>query len=236
MSINIDIFSILWYIRIDPLRSFLMCSFKKLAGLALASTTFLGVIAPLESRATPSPGEDWVYVTHVEPCVPKVSVSDNVVDNTIRIQVGEGNTCPISNRIFLFIQDNRSQPLKLSGIRASHNQWVVASQGVHPGQYRVKGINPIPGGIGDYNYIPAGELGIDQVITIGNAQAQASGQPHPVSPPPPVEVGTPQRVVTLDSESQRLLRNFDQWMSWFQVNIWPQLQPLIRAIESVKTS
>ena len=215
-------------------------SFHKLAGTVLAATATLGVASPvLEAKATPSPGEDWAYVTHVEPCVPKVSVSDNVVDNTIRVDINVpilDNDCKISREIYLYIQDdNRPQPLRLKAVY-KRNSWVANIGDIRPGRYRVMGISPTPSGIGDYAYIPAGELGIDQVITIGSvALAQASGQSHPVAPPPPV--APPQKVVTtLDAESQRLLRNFDQWMSWFQVNIWPQIQPLIRAIESIKTS
>jgi hypothetical protein len=101
------------------------------------------------------------------------------------------------------------------------------------------GLNPMPGGIGDDEYISAYHLGIDQVITIGisSPTVQASLQPQPVSPPPPAVVAPPQQVVTtLDTESKQLLRTFDQWMRWFQVNIWPQLQPLIRAIEGIKIS
>lgn len=222
-----------------------MGSFKKL-GAVLAATTTLLLIAP-EAKATPSPGEDWAYVTHVEPCVPKVSVSDNVVDNTIRVQVSQGNTCPIAGTVFLFIQDDRDEPLKLPGVRENllSSTWVVRPGDARPGRYRVMGISPTPSGIGDDDYIPSRELGIDQVITIGtSSMLQASGQPHPVAPPPPVEAAPPQQVVTtLDPESKQLLRdfeqwsrNFDQWMRWFQVNIWPQLQPLIRAIEGIKTS
>lgn len=214
-----------------------MSSFKAIiAGTMLAATASLGVITP-DAKATPSPGEDWDYVIHVEPCVPKVSVHDNVVDNTIRLGINVpilDNDCKISREIYLYIQDDRPQPLRLKAVY-HRNSWVASIGDIRPGRYRVMGISPTPSGIGDYAYIPAGELGIDQVITIGNAQlAQASWQSNPVAPPP--SVAPPQRVVTtLDSESQRLLRNFDQWMSWFQVNIWPQIQPLIRAIEGINS-
>ena len=223
-------------------------SFKKLAtGFAVAATTSLWVFSPvLEVKATPSPspGEDWAYATNEGPCSLRVSVSDNVVDNTIRIQVVEGNTCPISDKVFLFIQDGRPQPLRLPGILTNQG-WVVNLDGVASGDYRVMGISPTPSGIGDSNYIPSRDLGIDQVITIGTSPIpQASAHPQPVVAPPSQVVAPPQRVVTtLDSESKQLLRNFeqwsrnfDQWMRWFQVNIWPQLQPLIRAIEGIKTS
>ena len=218
-----------------------MRSFQSfIAGTMLAATASLGVIAPLEVKATPSPGEDWAYVTHVEPCVPRVTVSDNVVDNTIRIRIDvpiSDNTCKISREIYLYIQDDRPQPLRFRATYSHASTWVVHPGDARPGRYRVMGISPTPSGIGDYAYIPSRELGIDQVITIGNSQlAQASGQPHPVSPPPPV-VAPPQQVVTtLDTESKQLLRTFSHWMSWFEANVWPQIQPLIRAIESVKTS
>lgn len=219
-----------------------MRSFKKLAGLALAATASVGVFAPLEVKATPSPGEDWAYVSSSEPCVPHVSVSDNVVDNTIRVQVSRGNTCPIAGTVFLYIQDDgRPQPLRIPGTRENlfSSTWIFRPGDARPGRYRVMGLNPMPGGIGDDEYISAYHLGIDQVITIGisSPTVQASLQPHPVASPPQVVV-PPQPVVvtTLDTESKQLLRTFDQWMRWFQVNIWPQLQPLIRAIEGIKTS
>lgn len=223
-----------------------MRPFKKLAtGFAVAATTSL-VMYPLEAMATPSLVEDWDYVPHVEPCVPKVTVSDNVADNTIRVQVRD-NTCQISREIYLYIQDDRPQPLRLRAIYSKDSTWVVNYYGVKPGRYRVMGLDPTPNGIGDNEYISAYHLGIDQVITIGSVVglAQASTQQlQPVAPPPPVEAEPPQQVVTtLDPESKQLLRdfeqwsrNFDQWMRWFQVNIWPQLQPLIRAIEGIKTS
>jgi hypothetical protein len=212
-----------------------MRSFKKIAtGFAVAATTSLGVFFPvLEVKATPSLGEDRDHVTHVEPCVPRVTVSDNVVDNTIRIQVVEGNTCPISDKVFLFIQDNRPQPLRLPGILTEQNLWVVSPGDARPGRYRVMGLNPMPGGIGDDEYISAYHLGIDQVITIGisSPTVQASLQPHPVAPPPQV-VAPPQQVVTtLDTESKQLLRTNTQLMIWFKLVVWPKIQAFIRAIE-----
>lgn len=215
-----------------------MRSFNKLVfGAVLAATASIGVIAPFQANASPSRGEDGGYLSTTEPCVPPgVSVSDNVVDGTLVVRV-EGGDCPVSNKIFLFIQDDgRPQPLRLPGILTGQNLWVVRPDGVRSGQYRVMGLNPTPNGIGDNEYISSRELGIDQVITVGRIE-KSSPQPHPVSPPPPVEAAPPRQVVTtLDPESKQLLRNFDQWMRWFQVNIWPQIQPLVRAIEGIKTS
>jgi hypothetical protein len=206
-----------------------MCPFKKLAGLVLAATTSIGVVVPLAGKATPSPGEDWAYVTNAEPCIPQVSVSDNVVDNTIRIQV-QDNTCQISREIYLYIQDDRPQPLRLKATYSQNSSWIVNYTD------RVMGISPTPAGIGDYSYVSSRDLGIDQVISIGSVPQASTPQSQPIAPPPQV-VAPPQRVVTtLDSESKQLLRTFDQWMRWFQVNIWPQLQPLIRAIEGIKSS
>ena len=232
-----------------------MSTFKSfLAGTFLAATASLGVLSPLDAKATPSPGENWAYVAEEqEPCVPRLSVSDNVVDNTIRIQVAEGNTCPVSGNLFIFIQDDRPQPLRLKAVYHHHNSWVASIGDARPGRYRVMGLSPTPAGIGDYTYITSRELGIDQVITIGSVEmAQVSTQQpqQPVAPPPPAVAAPPQRVVTtLDTESKQLLRNFAQqarnlaqWMHWFQGQMewfkanWPQLQPLIRAIESIKTS
>lgn len=96
------------------------------------------------------------------------------------------------------------------------------------------GINPTPNGIGDNDYIRSRDLGIDQVITIGGNQGQEQSAP---TPPPVLTPPAPQpQVTTLDTESKQLLRNFDQWMRWFQVNIWPQIQLLIKAIEGIKIS
>jgi hypothetical protein len=192
---------------------------------------FLGVSLlgmPVLAQDSPYP--------RIDSCEYQVSISDNTLDNTIRIQVAEGNTCPISDKVFLFIQDNRPQPLRLPGVRENFfsSTWVVRPGDARPGQYRVMGFDPMPSGIGDNSPISAGDLGIDQVITIGGTQGQgqsAPALPQVVLPPAP----QPQ-VTTLDSESKQLLRNFDQWMRWFQVNIWPQLQTLLRAIEGIKNS
>jgi hypothetical protein len=214
-----------------------MRSFQKLvAGTVLVATASIGAFSPREAKATPSPGEDWVYVSNSEPqpCIPQVSVSDNVVDNTIRVQVRD-NTCQISREIYLYIQDDRPQPLRLRAIYSQDSTWVVNYDGVRPGRYRVMGLSPTPSGIGDYSYLNSRELGIDQVITIGSV-VQSSAHPQPVAPPPQVVV------TTLDSESKLLLRNSDQWMRWLRVqmdwlkNNWPQLEPLIRAIESIQNS
>lgn len=198
--------------------------FKSILASTLFGVSFLGI--PVLAQDSPYP--------RIDSCEYRVSVSDNVVDNTIRIQVAEGNTCPISDKVFLFIQDNRPQPLKLSGNRENFlsSTWVVSSQGVRFGQYRVMGINPTPNGIGDNDYIRSFDLGIDQVITIGGEQS-APAAPSPVVLPP-----APQQVTTLDPESKQLLRNFDQWMRifdqwmrnfdqwmrWFKANL-PQLPP-----------
>ncbi|MGA1050037.1 MAG: hypothetical protein ACO3TG_00935 [Minisyncoccia bacterium] len=212
-----------------------MSSFKAIiAGTMLAATASLGVITP-DAKATPSPGEDWAYVTNAEPCIPQFSVSDNIVDNTIRVQV-QDNTCQISREIYLYIQDDRPQPLRLKATYSQGQTWTVNYNGVRPGRYRVMGISPTPTGIGDYNYVSSRDLGIDQVITIG-----VVGSRHPVADPPPVSQ-TQQGITTLDPESKQLLRNFAQWMHWLKVQMdWlkanlPQLEPLIRAVESIKTS
>jgi hypothetical protein len=212
-----------------------MSSFKSLAGAVLAATAF-GVIVPMESRATPSLGDNWAYVAEEqEPCVPRLSVSDNVVDNTIRIQVAEGNTCPVSGNLFIFIQDDRPQPLRLKAVYHHHNSWVASIGDAIPGRYRVMGISPTPSGIGDSSYLTSRELGIDQVITIVPV-AQALVQTKPVAPPPQV-VAPPQQVVTtLDTESKQLLRTNNQLMIWFKLVVWPKIQAFIRAIEGIKTS
>ncbi len=225
MPITIDIFAILWYIYIvcEP---FTMSVLKTLLASTMIGTSLLGM---------PVLAEDSLMSQ--QECIPSVSISDNVVDNTIRVRVEQGNTCPIANKIFLFIQDDgRPQPLKLPGFKENFlsSTWVVSSQGVRSGQYRVMGFDPMPSGIGDNSPISAGDLGIDQMITIGGNRGQEQSSP---ALPPVVLPPAPQpQVTTLDSESKKLLRNFDQWMRWFQVNIWPQVQILIKAIEGIKTS
>lgn len=204
-----------------------MSRFPNFLASSMIGMSFLGM---------PVLAQDSLY-PRIDSCQYQVSVSDNVVDNTIRIRIGEENTCPIANRVFLFIQDDgRPQPLRLSGIRENFlsDTWVVRPGDALPGPYRVMGLNPLPSGIGDDGYISSRHLGIDQVITVGGTQGQEQSAP---TSPPVVLPPTPQpQVTTLDPESKQLLSNFDQWMRWFQVNIWPQLQLLIRAIEGIKTS
>jgi hypothetical protein len=149
-------------------------------------------------KATPSPGEDSLAE---EQCIPALSVSDNAVDNTILIRVAEGNTCPISDKVFLFIQDNRPQPLKLSGFKENFlsSTWVVHPEGVRSGQYRVMGINPTPNGIGDNDYIRSRDFGIDQVITIGGNQGQEQSAP---ALPPVVTLPVPRQQESRSEPSQ----------------------------------
>jgi hypothetical protein len=195
-----------------------MSSLEKLAaGAVLVATASLGVLSPLDAKATPSPGEDWAYVADAEPCIPQVSVSDNVVDNTIRVQVRD-NACQISREIYLYIQDDRPQPLRLKAVYHHHNSWVASIGDARPGRYRVMGLSPTPAGIGDYTYITSRELGIDQVITIGSVEmAQVSTQQLQSVAPPPQVVATPQRVVTtLDPELKRLIHELLDILKWFK--------------------
>lgn len=140
--------------------------------------------------------QETQLMTQQEECIPAISVSDNVVDNTIRIRVGEENTCPISDKVFLFIQDDRPQPLRLPGIRANFlsDTWVVKPGEARPGRYRVMGINPVPSGIGDDGYISSRHLGIDQVITIGVSRQEQSAltPPQVVLPPAPRQESRPE--------------------------------------------
>lgn len=229
-------------------------SFHKLAGTVLAATATLGVALPSSpAKATPNweqearAEETYSHKTSFlwgQACIPKMEVSVDNNNQVIRIQ-NMGNTwntdCPISHEINLFIQDNdRPSPLRLSAVRSPYrgDMWVANYGDARQGRYRVMGIDPTPTGINDNTYNTSEELGIDQVITIG-----VVGSRHPVPDPPPVEEEQPQQIVTtLDAESKQLLRNFAQWMSWFQVQMdwlkanWPQLEPLIRAIEAMQTS
>ena len=225
-----------------------MSSFNTLfASTVLAATTSLAVFAPLESKATPN----WEQESRAEAlyaqgtsflwgqdCLPKMEVSVDNNNRVIRIHK-ENTNCAISHEINLFIQDNdRPSPLRLTAVRSPYrgDMWVANYANVRQGRYRVMGIDPTPTGMDDYDYPTSGELGIDQVITIG-----VVGSRHPVAPPPPVSQ-TQQGITTLDPESKQLLRNFAQWMHWLKVQMdwlkanWPQLEPLIRAIEAIQTS
>lgn len=154
-------------------------------------------------------------------CIPQMSVVDNAVDNTVLIRLKPGNACPISNTVFLFIQDNRPQPLKLPGIRENFisSTWVVRLNGVLSGRYRVMGINPTPDGIDDVEYISARRLQLDQVITIGQGQEQSAPISPPVLPPPAprqevLSEQPPQ--VALDDESKRLIHELLEILQWFK--------------------
>lgn len=197
----------------------------------LIGATSLGM--PVLAQDSPYP--------RIDSCEYRVSVSDNTVDNTVLIRVEQGNTCPISHDVILVLKDEVPLPirpdlLRLPGSLSSRQGvWVVPLNGVKPGPYRVMGINLLTSGIADKRFTTSGDLGIDQRITVGGTQGQ--GQSAPAAPPPVVLPPAPQpQVTTLDPESKQLLRTVDQWMRWLQVNIWPQLQLLIRAIEALKTS
>ena len=204
-----------------------MTAFKSL----LFTSTMIGaslVGMPVLAQDSPYP--------RIDSCEYLVSVSDNTVDNTVLIRVEQGNTCPISHDVILVLKDEvpfsiRPDLLRLPGsLSIRQGVWVVPLNGVEPGPYRVMGVNLLTSGIADKRFTTSGDLGIDQVITIGGEQSSPA-LPPVVLPPAP----QPQ-VTTLDPESKHLLRNFDQWMRWFQVNIWPQVQLLIKAIEGIKTS
>jgi hypothetical protein len=183
--------------------------FKSLLVSGFVGTSLLGM---------PALAWDQETLATQQECIPAVSVIDNVVDNTIRVRVEQGNTCPISDKVFLFIQDNRPQPLKLPGFKENFfsSTWVVSSQGVHSGQYRVMGFNPTPNGIGDNDYIRSRDLGIDQVITVGGEQS-ASTPPPVVLPPAPRQEVAPQRPeVSLDAESKWLLTSLLDRLRYFQ--------------------
>jgi len=214
LSKYIDIFVILWYIYTvcDPSQ---MSRFNACLVSGLIGTSLLGMPALAWEQETQ-------LMTQQEECIPSVSISDNVVDNTIRIQVAEGNTCPISDRIFLFIQDNRPQPLKLSGLRENFfsSTWVVRPDGARPGQYRVMGFDPTPNGIGDNDYIRSRDLGIDQVLTVGGNQGQeqsAPALPQLTLPLAPRQEVAPQRPeVSLDADSKRLIQELLELLQWFK--------------------
>jgi hypothetical protein len=239
-------------------------SFNKLAGTMLAATAAtLTVLAPvLESKATPN----WEQEERAEElyaqrtsflfdqnCLPKMEVSVDNNNRVIRIQRTGNSHCPIADEMNIFVQSNKRKseglpPLRLPAVRSQYqlDMWIAGYEDAEYARYRVKGIDPTPTGIKDNSYLTSGELGIDQVITIGVVESR-----HPVADPPPVKAEQPQQIITtldseskqpqqiittLDSESKHLLKTFNQLMRWFQVNIWPQLKSLIRAIESIQPS
>ena len=224
-------------------------SFKQLALTLLAVGTYFSVVFPKTALATPNWEQEARSESQSETrsflwgqnCLPQLRVSVDNNNEVIHVQKIGNTDCPISIEINLFIQDNyRQSPLRLSAVRSPYRSdiWIANYGDARQGRYRVMGIDPTPTGMNDNTYNSSRELGIDQVITIGEVRNR-----HPVPDPPPVGEEQPQQIVTtLDAESKQLLRNFAQWMSWFQVQMdwlkanWPQLEPLIRAIEAIKIS
>jgi hypothetical protein len=223
-------------------------SFYKLASTVLVATASLGAFAPMASKATLNweqearAEETYSHKTSFlwgQDCLPNMEVSVDNNNGVIRIQKTSNTDCQIAHEINLFIQDNdRPAPLRLSAVRSPYRSdiWIANYGDARQGRYRVMGIDPTPTGMNDNTYNSSRELGIDQVITIG-----VVGSRHPVADPPPVSQ-TQQGITTLDPESKQLLRNFAQWMHWLKVQMdwlkanWPQLEPLIRAIEAIQTS
>jgi hypothetical protein len=218
-------------------------SFHKLAGTVLAATATLGVLAPvLEAKATPSPGEDWVYVPSVEtqPCVPQVSVYFQLPERVIAIEQQDG--CPVASQIYVYLADEvrRLPPIKAEKSQNYHNKWVSQQDPVaDKGQYGVLRVEYLPG-----HFTSTLSQRDHRITIVGTGLTQASTpQSQPVAPPHSPPVRQPQQVVTtLDPESKYLLRNFVQWMPWIKDQIdwlksnWQQLERLIRSIEAIKTS
>jgi hypothetical protein len=165
-----------------------MSSFKKLACLSLAAT--LGVLSPLESKATPSPGEDCraddfrVYFDTLNNVL-AIDENVNLVD------------CPVSNQIAIHFH-NHPHPITLTQVTS---RWVSNPYPIYKGGcYVVKKVYITP----TYGLTPSGKY--DQRIIIKSEPnsgypnirfcgeynshetvSEASTSPHPpVSPPPPV--------------------------------------------------
>ncbi len=157
-------------------------------------------------------------------CVPQFSVDFQLPERVI--VVDQRDNCPVSTQIYVKLADDRRE-LRLIGHQSQNfsGRWVTQVDPVaQGGLYRVMGVEYLNG-----QMAPP----LDQRITIPATQQE---QPAPVLPPVVLSPAPQPQVTTLDSESKQLLRNFDQWMRWFQVNIWPQVQLLIKAIEGIKTS
>ena len=122
-----------------------MSSLKNiLAGTVLAATTTLLLIAP-EAKATPSPGEDWDYVPHVEPCLPQFSVDFQLPERVI--VVDQRDSCPVSSQVYVHLADDKRE-FRLIAHQSQNfsGRWVTQVDPVAKGGlYRVMGVEYLNG-------------------------------------------------------------------------------------------
>lgn len=227
-----------------------MRSFRSVLTVLLAAS--IGVFAPLEARATSSPGEDWADVadTESQPCVPQFSVDFQLPARVI--VVDQQDSCPVSTQVYVKLADDRRN-LRLIAHQSKNlsGRWVTQVDPVAKGGvYRVMGVEYLNG-----QMAPP----LDQRITItGTQQEKSAPTPSQVELPSNLRQQEPRlstymrqeprsepaqaQVLTLDPESTLLLRKFDQWMRWLRIQMYwlkanlLQLEPLIRAIESIQDS
>lgn len=185
-----------------------MSSLKKiLAGTVLAATAFV-VIVPLESRATPSPGEDLEYVTNASPeaCLPQFSVYFQLPERVIAIE--QKDSCPVASQIYVHLaNEERRFAIVAYQSRNYHNKWVSEQDPIaDQGQYGVLHVEYSPG-----QFVSRLSQRDHRIVIVG--------QPHPVASPPTLEE-EPTRLppyprqqeyrsepaqVSLDAESKRIL-------------------------------
>lgn len=234
-----------------------MRSFNKMVstGFAVATTSFLGVIASLDAKATPSlrdcqPDNFLVYFD-IKYNVLAINETDGLVD------------CPVSNVISVRFHDH---PHYITLTKVS-DRWVSNPYPIYKGGcYAVEKVYVNP----THSLTPSWKY--DQIIIIksnpdsGYPNVSYCGdshktvlQPHPVAPTPPLEEELPRRlspsprqevspersqaqVLTLEPDSKILIGELIELLRWFKTNvplltvIMDRLEPLIRAIESIKTS
>lgn len=237
-----------------------MRSLKKiLAGTVLTTATAsIGVFSPvLEVKATPSlsdcQSDNFLVYFDIRNNVLAINETRDSVD------------CPVSNQISVWFHDHphpiiltkvedrwvsNLYPIYKGGCYAVEKVYVNPTHSLTPSwkydQRIVIKSNPDSG----YPISYCGEDNSHKTVL----------QPHPVAPTPPLEEELPRlpasprqqesrsehAQVSLDAESKQLLRDVVQLsrklehlmlllMDWLKAK-WLQLEPLIRAIESIKTS
>jgi hypothetical protein len=170
-------------------------SFKTLAGLVLAATTF-GVVATLESKATPSwereSSAEELYaqdpsLVFKEPCVPQFSVDFQLPERVI--VVDQQDNCPVSTQVYVKLADAKRE-LRLIAHQSQNysGRWVTQVNPVaQGGLYRVMGVEYLNGKMSPP---------LDQRITIPVAQQEQS------APEPTVFLQQPLRQESRTESSQ----------------------------------
>jgi len=131
-----------------------MCSFQNFAGLALATTTTLGVVLPEIAQATPNWGQEnkaeALYVQSYsllfeEPCVPQFSVYFQLPERVIVID--QRDSCPVSTQLHVILaNDRRELRLIAHSSQKYSGRWVTQANPVaQGGLYRVMGVEYLNG-------------------------------------------------------------------------------------------